>query len=168
MGRHAMGLLLGGFAVVLIALAVVSGWQGATRLGGRSVDTRAIQEAAGRFVASYGTFDASAPDDYRARLLTLTTGPLHAAVLHLEPDPAAIAQQRTLVTDILDIHVLSLERGRATAAVTVDQRRHAVDPSTGGAWVDQVRARITCRLQQTHGRWLVEEVRLTPIEVSPR
>lgn len=168
MGRHAMGLLLGGFAVLLLALAVLSGWQGAARLGGRDDDTRAVQDAAGAFAAAYGTFDALAPDTYRARLLPLTTGRLHAAVLQLQADPAAVGQQHTLVTDILGVQLTSLSGGQATADVTVDQRRHAVDPTTGGAWEDRVRARLTCRMQRVGGRWLVESVRLTPIASPSR
>ena len=55
-GRGAMVALVG-LAGLLLVMAVVSGWQGTTRLTGRGDDTTAVKEAASAFVEAYGTFD---------------------------------------------------------------------------------------------------------------
>lgn len=166
-GGRAVGVMLGGFAAVLLALAVASGWQGGTRLTGRSDVAEEAENAARAFAEAYGTFDARATDSYRERLVALTTGPLREAVVQMEADPAAVAQARTLTTRVVAVQIGSLTRNRATADVLVEQRRQAVDPATGGSWDDGVRGRLTCRLVRETGRWLVAEVRLVPIESSP-
>lgn len=161
---RAPGLVAGGCALLLLALAVTSGWQGAARLAGRGDATGVVRDVARAFAAAYGTFDARSPAAYRQRLLPLTTGRLRAALAQLDVDPAAAGQARTLTTRVLGVQVTSLTGDRATVDVTVDQRRRSVDPATGGAWEDQVRGRLTCRLVRSGGRWLVEEVRLAPVE----
>lgn len=98
-GRGAM-VALAGLAGLLLVLAVVSGWQGTTRLTGRGDDTRAVEEAARSFVEAHGTFDFRDPDSYRERLLVLTTGTVRAAVAASEVDPAALGQQRTMTTGL--------------------------------------------------------------------
>jgi hypothetical protein len=167
-GGRSVGVLLCGFAVLLAALAVTSGRQGVTRLMGRSDDAEGAAHAARAFAEAYGTYDARAPDTYRERLLELTTGPLREAVVRMEPDPAAVAQARTLSTRVVAVHIASLARNRVTADVVVEQRRHATDPATGGSWEDRVHGRLTCRLVRQTGRWLVAEVRLVPIESPPQ
>src|SRR3972149_6825672 len=68
-------LALAGLAGLLLVVAVVSGWQGTSRLTGRGDDARAVEETAQAFVEAYGTFDFRDPDSYRERLLTLTPRP---------------------------------------------------------------------------------------------
>lgn len=161
-GGGMVRVVLGGFTVLLLALAGLSGWQGVARLTGRDDATGEVQDVARAFAEAYGTVDARAPDAYQERMLRLTTGRLHAALLQMDVAPAA-TQGRTLTTRVLSVQVTSLVHARATADVIVEQRRQTVDPATGGAWEDQVGARLICRLVRTGGRWLVEEVRLVPI-----
>ena len=72
-GRGAM-VALAGLAGLLLVMAVVSGWQGTSRLTGKVDDTGTVEEAARAFVEAYGTFDFREPDSYRQGLLALTTG----------------------------------------------------------------------------------------------
>lgn len=163
-GGRGVGVALGGLAALLLALAVASGWQGTTRLVGRGDDRTGAEHAARTFAEAYGTFDARDADAYRDRLLPLTTGRLRSALLQLTVDPAAVAQAHTLTTRVVGVQLTALHAESAVAVVTVEQQRASVDPATGGAWEDRVRGRLTCRLVRDAGRWLVEDIRLVPVE----
>ena len=91
-GRGVM-VILGGLAALLLVIAIVSGWQGANRLRGQGEGMSEVEEAARLFVEAYGTFDFREPDAYRERLLSLSTGDVHAAIARIagRPDGARAA-----------------------------------------------------------------------------
>jgi hypothetical protein len=155
-GRGAMVALVG-MAVLLLVLAVVSGWRGTSRLTNRSDDTQAIERAATAFVEAYGTFDFRDPEAYQERLLGLTTGPVRSAVLESDVDPAALGQQRTMTANVISAEVTALSEGEATATVTSEQTRRVVDPASGALTDERVVQIADCLLVNETGRWLVSE-----------
>jgi Mce-associated membrane protein len=167
-GRGAM-LALAGLAGLLLVLAVMSGWQGTTRLTDRSDETAAVEEAARSFVEAYGTFDFRDPDSYRERLLALTTGSVREAVAASEVDPVALGQQRTMSTRVVAVEVTALSEDGATASITAEQRRRGSDPTTRRLTEERVEQRVACRLVREGDHWLVTEFRLLseePIELG--
>jgi hypothetical protein len=167
-GRGAM-VALAGLAGLLLVMAVVSGWQGTTRLTNRGDDTKAVEEAAQALVQAYGTFDFRDPESYRQQLLALTTDSLHDAVASSQVDPAAASQQRTITTRVVSDQVSALSDDQATVSVTAEQLRRSVDPSSGRLIEERVLQRVACRLVLQEGRWLVAEFRLLseePAEAS--
>ncbi len=158
-GRGAM-LALAGLAGLLLVLAVVSGWQGTTRLTDRSDETAAVKEAARSFVEAYGTFDFRDPGSYRERLLTLTTGTVREAVAASEVDPVALGQQRTMTARVVAVEVTALSEDGATASVTAEQLRRSTEPTSGRLTEERVVQRVACRLAREGERWLVAEFRL--------
>ena len=103
-------LALAGLAGLLLVLAVMSGWQGTTRLTDRSDETSAVEEAARSFVEAYGTFDFRDPGSYRERLLALTTGTVREAVAASQVDPVALGQQRTMASPASALAMAALPR----------------------------------------------------------
>lgn len=155
-GRGPMVALVG-MAGLLLVLAIVSGWRGASRLTSRSDDTRAVEEAATAFVEAYGTFDFRDPESYQERLLGLTTGSVRSAVLETDIDPAAVGQQRTTTASVTSVEVTALSDAEATASVTSEQTRRTVDPASGALADERVVQLADCRLVKEAGRWLVAE-----------
>jgi hypothetical protein len=146
-----------GLAGLLLVMAVVSGWQGTSRLTSRGDDTRAVEEAATAFVEAYGTFDFRDPGSYQQQLLALTTGTVHEAVLAADVDPAALGQQRTMTARVVSVDVTALSDDQATASVTSEQLRRAVDPASRALADERVVQIADCRLFREAGRWLVAE-----------
>ena len=155
-GRGAM-LALAGLAGLLLVLAVVSGWQGTTRLTDRSDETAAVEEAVRSFVEAYGTFDFRDPESYQERLLGLTTGPVRSVVLEADIDPAAVGQQRTMTAHVISVEVTAFSDEEATATVTSEQTRRVVDPASGALTDERVVQIADCRLVKEAGRWFVSE-----------
>ena len=169
-GRGVM-LILGGLAATLLVIAIVSGWQGANRLRGQGEGMAAVEDAARLFVEAYGTFDFREPDAYRKRLLSLSTGDVHAAVAGSQVDPTALGQQQTMTTSTVSIQVTAYSDSEATVAATTEQTRRAVDATTGQLREQRLRQHVTCRLIRIQGRWLVAEFRLRseePLENTGR
>jgi len=158
-GRGAMVALVG-LAGLLLVMAVVSGWQGTTRLTGRGDDTKAVEAAARAFVETYGTFDFRDPESYRQRLLALTTGPVWEAVAGSQVDPVALGRQQTMTARVVTVQVSALSDDEATVSVTAEQLRRSVDPSSGRLLEERVLQRVACRLALEGGHWLVAELRL--------
>jgi len=158
-GRGAMVAVVG-LAGLLLVMALVSGWQGTTRLTSRGDDTAAVEEAAGGFVEAYGTFDFRDQESYRQRLLPVTTGPLREAINSSQVDPVAVGQQRTTTTRVVAVQVTSLSQDQATASVTAEQVSRSVDPASGGLVEEEVVQQVACRLVREGGQWLVAEFRL--------
>ena len=159
-GRRGTMAVLGGLAVLLLAFAVVSGCQGVTRLRGRGNGMAEAEQAARLFVEAYGSFDFRDPAAYRERLLGLSTGAVYDAVASSAVDPAVLSQQQTFTTGSVAVVVTAFSSAEATASVTAEQTRSAVDPSTGQERVQRVRQHITCRLVNVDGRWMVAEFQL--------
>lgn len=155
-GRGAMVALVG-MASLLLVLAIVSGWRGASRLTSRSDDTQSVEQAATAFVEAYGTFDFRDPESYQERLLGLTTGPVRSAVLESDVDPAALDQQRTMTASVISVEVTALSDDEATATVTSEQTRRVVDPASGALTDERVVQIADCLLVNEAGRWLVSE-----------
>jgi len=151
---------LAGLAGLLLVMALVSGWQGTSRLTDRGGDTKAVEEAARAFVEAYGTFDFRDPDSYRQRLLGLTTGPVREAVQASQVDPVALGQQRTMTARVMAVQVSALSNDEATASVTAEQLRRGVDPASGRLLEERVLQRVACRVALQDGRWLVAEFRV--------
>jgi len=159
-GGRAAGYALLGCGALLLVLAVVSGWSGAQRIGSREHDTRAVGAAATAFVTAYGSFDHRDPDAYTTRLVALTAGPLRDALARAAVDPDAGRLQRGIATDVESVSVTALSATAATASVTAVQSRRWSDPALGTAQQHVIRQRVTCRLVQEGGRWLVLELRV--------
>jgi hypothetical protein len=151
---------LAGLAGLLLVMAVVSGWQGTSRLTNRGGDTKAVEEAARAFVEAYGTFDFRDPDSYRQRLLGLTTGPVREAVQASQVDPVALGQQRTMTARVMAVQVSALSDDEATVSVTAEQLRRGVDPASGRLLEERVLQRVACRVALQGGRWLVAGFRV--------
>jgi hypothetical protein len=149
-----------GLAGLLLVMALVSGWQGTTRLTGRGDDTAAVEEAARGFVEAYGTFDFRDQESYRQRLLPLTTGTLREAIASSQVDPVAVSQQRTIATRVVAVQVTALSQDQATASVTGEQVSRSVDAATGRLVEDRVVQQVACRLEREDNQWLVAEFRL--------
>lgn len=158
-GRGAM-VALAGLAGLLLVMAVVSGWQGTSRLTGKVDDTGTVEEAARAFVEAYGTFDFREPDSYRQGLLALTTGSVREAVQASQVDPVALGQQRTMTTRVVAVQVSAVSDDEATVSVTAEQLRRGVDPASGLLSEERVLQRVACRLSMEGGGWLVAEFRL--------
>jgi hypothetical protein len=158
-GRGAMVALVG-LAGLLLVMAVVSAWQGTTRLTGRGDDTKAVEEAARAFVETYGTFDFRDPESYRQRLLVLTTGAVRDAVAGSQVDPVALGRQQTMTARVVTVQVSALSDDEATVSVTAEQLRRSVDPTSGWLIEERMLQRVACRLALEGGRWLVAEFRL--------
>jgi hypothetical protein len=158
-GRGPM-VALAGLAGLLLVMAVVSGWQGTSRLTNRGGDTKAVEEAARAFVEAYGTFDFRDPDSYRQRLLGLTTGPVREAVQASQVDPVALGQQRTMTARVMAVQVSALSDDEATVSVTAEQLRRGVDPASGRLLEERVLQRVACRVALQGGRWLVAGFRV--------
>jgi hypothetical protein len=158
-GRGAAYALLG-LAALLIAIAVSSGWSGASRLAEREDDRAAVEAAATAFVSAYGSFDFRAPDDYTTRLSALTSGELRDAIAGAAVDPTALAQQRTSTALVESVSVTALSDTAATATVRSRQERAWLDPASERAVQEQVIQHVSCRLVREGERWLVAELLL--------
>ncbi|NJD66802.1 MAG: hypothetical protein FIB00_16440 [Chloroflexi bacterium] len=158
-GRGVM-LILGGIAATLLVIAIVSGWQGASRLRGQGEGMSEVEEAARLFVEAYGTFDFREPDAYKGRLLELSTGDVHAAIATSQIDPTALGQQQTMATETVSVQATAYSDSEATVSVTTEQTRRAVDPTTGQLREQRLRQHVTCRFVRVEGGWLVAEFRL--------
>lgn len=158
-GRGVMAVL-GGLAALLLAIAVVSGWQGANRLRGHGEGIGEAEEAARLFVEAYGSFDFREPAAYRERLLGLSTGAVYEAIAASQVDPTALGQQQTIATETVAVRVTAFSDDGATASATTEQTRRAVDPATGQLREQRLRQHVTCRLVRVDGRWAVAEFRL--------
>jgi len=163
-GRNGAMAVLGGLAGLLLVIAAVSGWQGAARLRGQGDDIHDVEEATRQFVEAYGTFDFRDPEAHRERLMTLSTGPVFAAVATSPIDAVAVGQQQTVTTEVLTVQVTALSGDEATASATADQTRRALDPATGQLRTLRTRQHVNCRLIRTAGRWLIAEFRLVSEE----
>ena len=159
-GGRAAGYALLGCGGLLLVLAVLSVWSGAQRIGSREHDTRAVASAATAFVTAYGTFDHSDPDAYTAHLVALTAGALRDALARAAVSPDAARLQRVIATEVESVSVTALSAAAATASVTAVQERRWSDPALGTAQQQVIRQRVTCRLVQEDGRWLVVELRV--------
>ncbi|MEZ4503956.1 MAG: hypothetical protein R3C39_15135 [Dehalococcoidia bacterium] len=158
-GRGPAYALLG-LAALLIAIAVSSGWSGASRLAEREDDRAAVEAAASAFVTAYGGFDFRDPDQYTTRLAALTSGELRDAIAGAAVDPAAVAQQRTTAALVESVSVTALSGVAATATVRSRQERTWLDPTSGRAVQEQVIQHVSCRLVRVGERWLVAELLL--------
>jgi len=159
-GTRGVIVILGGLAATLLVIAIVSGWQGANRLRGQGEGMSEVEEAARLFVEAYGTFDFREPDAYRERLLSLSTGDVHAAVAASQVDPSALGQQQTMATETVTVQVTAFSDTEATVSATTEQTRRAIDATTGQLREQRLRQHVTCRLLRIDGRWLVAEFRL--------
>jgi hypothetical protein len=170
-GGRGVIVILGGLAATLLVIAIVSGWQGANRLRDQGDGVSEVEEAARLFVEAYGTFDFREPAAYRERLLSLSTGDVHAAIAASQVDPSALGQQQTMTTGTVSIQVTAYSDTEATVSATTEQIRRAVDPATGQLREQRLRQHVTCRLLRIDGRWLVAEFRLRseePLQTSGR
>jgi hypothetical protein len=158
-GRGAM-FVLGGLAGLLVVMAVMSGWQGTTRLTRQQDDTNAVEESCRSFVEAYGTFDFRDPASYRNRLMNLTTGTLKTAVASSQIDPLALGQLRTITTEAVDVRVTALSEGNATVSAKAEQLRRRMDPTSGQLVEEEVIQHVACRVALVGGAWLVAEFRL--------
>ena len=159
-GGRAAGYALLGCGGLLLVLAVLSGWSGAQRIGNREHDTRAVAAAAAAFVTAYGSFDHRDPDAYTTRLVALTAGPLREAVARAAVEPDAARLQRGIATEVESVAVTALSGTAATASVTAVQERRWHDPALRTSQQQVIRQRVTCRLVQEDGRWLVVKLRV--------
>lgn len=158
-GRGPAYVLLG-LAALLIAIAISSGWSGATRLAGRGNDAGAVEDAAAAFVAAYGTFDFRDAGGYTARLTALTTGDLRDAIAGAAIDPNAVTHQRTTNARVESVSVTALSVVVATATVRSIQERTWRDASSGRVIQEHLVQHISCRLVREDDRWLVVELLL--------
>ena len=164
-GRGAAYALLG-LAALLMAIAVSSGWSGASRLAGRGDDRAAARAAAAAFVTAYGGFDYRDAEAYTTRLAEFSGGELRVALAGAAVDPVAVAQRRTSSAAVQSVAVTALSGAAATATVRSLQERTWRDPASGRAVQEQVTQHVSCRLVRADGRWLVAELLLlgeTPV-----
>lgn len=159
-GGRTAGYALLALAGVLLVLAIMSAWSGTQRFASREDNTRSVQDAAAAFVVAYGTFDHREPEAYTSRLVALTADPLRGALDEASVDPDAARVERAITTRIETVTVTALSDGEATVAVTAVQERRWADPVLGLVLQDSVRQRVSCRLLEEGGRWLVAELRL--------
>lgn len=159
-GARGVMLILGGLAGTLLVIAIVSGWQGASRLRGQDAGIRDVEAAAQAFVEAYGTFDFREPDAYRARLIDLSTGDVRQAISASQVDPTVLGQQQTMTTETAVVQVTAYSDTEATVSATTEQTRRAVDSATGQLREQQLQQQVTVRLVPVDGRWLVTEFRL--------
>ncbi len=166
-GRGTIVALVG-LAGLLLVVALVSGWQGTSRLTSRSDDTKAVEAATTAFVKAYGTFDFRDPASYQQRLLPLTTGQVREAVLAAGVDPAALARQQTMTARVVSVEVTSQSDNGATTSVQAELVRRAVDPASGRLADERVLQRADCRLVKEAGTWRVAEFHLRSEEPQPQ
>jgi len=166
-GRGAM-FVLGGLAGLLVVMALMSGWQGTTRLTRQQDDTNAAAEICRSFVEAYGTFDFRDPASYRNRLMSLTTGTLKTALASSQIDPLALGQLRTITTEVVDVQVTALSGDNATVSATAEQLRRSIDPTSGRLADEAVIQHVACRVVLAGGSWLVAEFRLQSEEPARR
>lgn len=166
-GRGAMFVLVG-LSGLLVILAVISGWEGTTRLTQQQDDTNAVEESCRSFVEAYGTFDFRDPGAYRSRLMSLTTGALKAAVASSQIDSLALGQLRTITTKVVGAEVTALSEDDATASATAEQQRRSIDPASGQVVHEAVIQHVACRVVLAGGSWLVAEFRLQSEEAARR
>jgi hypothetical protein len=166
-GRGAM-FVLGGLSGLLVVMAVISGWQGTTRLTGQRDDTAAVENACRSFVEAYGTFDFRDAGAYRNRLMSLTTGDLKAAIASSQIDSLALGQLRTITTEVVEVHASALSEENAAASATAEQLRRGVDPASGQVVDEAVIQHVACRVVLTGESWLVAEFRLQSEEAARR
>ena len=156
-GRGPAYALLG-LAGLLVAIAVSSGWRGATRLVGREGDRAAVEAAAAAFVRAYGGFDFRDPEGYTARLVELTAGELRTAIAEAAVDSSAVAQQRASSAHIESVSVTALSDIAATATVRATHERSRLDQASGALVQERVTQHVSLRLVREDGRWLVAEL----------
>lgn len=166
-GRGAM-FVLAGLAGLLVVIAVMSGWQGTTRLTRQRDDTAAVEDSCKSFVEAYGTFDFRDPVSYQDRLMALTAGTLKAAVASSQIDPLALGQLRTIATEVVDVRVTALSEDDATVSATAEQLRRSIDPTSGQLVDEAVVQHVACRVVLAGGSWLVAEFRLQSEEPARR
>jgi hypothetical protein len=166
-GRGAI-FVLAGLSGLLVVMAVISGWQGTTRLTRQRDDTAAVEDACRSFVEAYGTFDFRDPGGYRNRLMSLTTGTLKAAVASSQIDSLALGQLRTIATEVVGVEVSALSEDDATASATAEQHRRSTDPVSGQLVDEGVIQHVACRVVLAGGSWLVAEFRLQSEEAAGR
>ncbi len=160
--------VLAGLAGLLVVIAVMSGWQGTTRLTRQRDDTKAVEASCRSFVEAYGTFDFRDPTSYRNRLMSLTTGTLKAAVASSQIDSLALRQLRTISTEVVDVGVTALSEENATVSATAKQLRRGSDPPSGQLIDEAVIQHVACRVVAGGGLWLVTEFRLQSEEAATR
>jgi hypothetical protein len=166
-GRGAI-FVLAGLSGLLVVMAVISGWQGTTRLTQQRDDMAAVEDACRSFVEAYGTFDFRDPGGYRNRLMSLTTGTLKAAVVSSQIDSLALGQLRTIATEVGGVEVSALSEDEATASATAEQQRRSTDPVSGQLVDEAVIQHVACRVVLAGGSWLVAEFRLQSEEAAGR
>jgi len=156
-GRGPAYALLG-LAGLLVAIAVSSGWSGATRLADREDERAAVEAAASAFVTAYGTFDFRDSSGYTARLVALAAGELHDAIVEAHVDPAAIEEQRASAVRIESVSVTALSDIAATATVRATHERTRLDQFSGRLIDERVTQHVSLRLVRKDGRWLAVEL----------
>lgn len=149
-----------GLAGLLLAVAVASGWHGASRLMGHEDQTTAVRTVAAAFVVAAGTYDFADAGSYTHRLEPLAVGGLRDALAPAVLDPTVRTQRRSVATEVESASVTSLSDEAAVAIVTAVQARHWFDAAVGRDTEQHVRQRTSCRLVREDGRWLVAEIRL--------
>lgn len=154
------GYALFGFAGLLLAGAVASGWHGVSHLVGREGETIAVRSVAATFVAAGGTYDFADAGSYAHRLEPLATGELRDALAPAVLDPTVRTQRRSVATEVESVSVTALSNEAAVAIVTAVQARRWFDAAFGRETEQHVRQRTSCRLVREDGRWLVAEIRL--------
>ena len=150
---------LAGFALLLAAVAVSSIWSGATQLAGDD-DHRDVARVARRFVEAFGAFETTSPDGYRDRLIGLAADPLRGELAGAIVDPAAIAERRSIRTDIDHVSVTAVADGKARVSVAARQERRWIDPRSGAPMSETVTQRLALTLVYEDERWLVNQVQL--------
>lgn len=156
-GRGPAYALLG-LAGLLVAIAVSSGWSGASRLADREDERAAVEAAASEFVTAYGTFDFRDAEGYTAHLVALTVGELRTAIAEADVDPSAVAHQRTSMVHIEAVSVTALSDVAATATVRATHERTRLDEASGRLIEERVTQHISLRLVREGKRWLVAEL----------
>jgi len=156
-GRGAAYALLG-LAGLLFAIALGSGWSGASRLAARSDESAAVAEAASAFVVAYGSFDFRDPGGYIDRLAALTAGELREAVSLAAVDSQAIARQRSATATVDSVSVTALSGVAGTVSVRSTHHRSWLEPGSGALIHEQLVQTVSLRLVREGGRWLVAEL----------
>jgi len=154
------GYALFALAGLLLAVAVASGWHGASRLMGREDETTAVRTVASAFVAAAGTYDFADAGSYTHRIEPLAVGGLRDALAPVVLDATVRTQRRSVATEVESASVTSLSDEAAVAIVTAVQSRRWFDAASGGETEQHVRQHTNCRLVHEDERWLVAEIRL--------
>lgn len=156
-GRAPAYALLG-LAGLLVAIAVSSGWSGATRFADREDDSSTVEAAASEFVMTYGTFDFRDAASYTARLVPFTSGELRSAIAEAAVDPAAVDEQRASTVRIESVSVTALSDSGATATVRATHQRTRLDRASRRLVEERQTQHVSLRLVREDGRWLVAEL----------